>query len=539
MERKGTVKKGLFLTLVVSAVVLVLYLRTGGFEFVRLDDPEYTFFNPFVYEGISWANLKTAFCNLAHGGIWMPVTYASYMLDISLFGRPAAAGGAIAAHHLVNVFVHGVNAVLLWRLLAALLRGDATGARPVFLAALLWAVHPLCAEPVCWISGRKELLWAFFTLIGLRFWIAGSGRFGCRAAAYACCAAACLSKPTAMCFPLLAWCVERTVSRGGRFDLRRDGPKYLPLLLMATVTGVIAIYSQSHAEGYDPTSLYADPAWRRALTALTACGMYLTRTVFPYGVHLDYARPCGGETVLGLCVLLAAATAAWRFRSARVPFGFAFFAVLPTLGIFGQFGEQAYADRFWYVPGMAVLAVLVLGIGRATFGLRERRGARSAFAAVAVVALFACICVTWRVTDAWRNDLTLFSRVLACDPENGRALGHVASETCARLGDLQAGIALYRKALARRPRFDTRAQLAYALARRGAEGDAAEILRLGEDVAKDVTLDRKGMMLEALGRAAAEMGRDADARRFLEASIRAPARFYSSAEAKALLKELP
>ena len=64
--------------------VVALYFRCVFCSFIGLDDAAYTVRNPFVAGGLSVPNVMEAFTNLRHGGIWMPVTYISYMLDSSI-----------------------------------------------------------------------------------------------------------------------------------------------------------------------------------------------------------------------------------------------------------------------------------------------------------------------------------------------------------------------------------------------------------------------------------------------------------------------
>ena len=132
---------------------------------------------------------------------------------------------------------------------------------------------------------------------------------------------------------------------------------------------------------------------------------------------------------------------------------------------------------------------------------------------------------------SYRNDHTAFSRTLACDPDHGRALAHVASEECARFSHIDKGIDLYRRSQALRPRDDTAAQLSYALMMRGRSADYDEIRRLCAKFACDHSLDRKGQALEALGTTAMRQRRWNEAISCLEASIKAPFRFYSSEDA--------
>ena len=76
-------------SLLLAGLVWALFGQSGGFEFLRLDDHDYTFRCAFVKDGLSWANVREAFTNVRHGGIWMPATYVSYMASISLFGPGA------------------------------------------------------------------------------------------------------------------------------------------------------------------------------------------------------------------------------------------------------------------------------------------------------------------------------------------------------------------------------------------------------------------------------------------------------------------
>ena len=614
----------------------ILYAPTGSFGFLHLDDHDYTFRCPFVFNGLTWANVKEAFANVRHGGVWMPLTYISYMADITLFGPGPA------AHHLVNVALHMANIVLLmmlaWRLAGHWHEesGECVALRSgrgfwIVLAAAFWALHPQRVEAVAWIAGRKELLWAGFALAGLLCWVSAGRRpavksiFGksnglsgtCEsraaasegtaiawggvwryAAAYACCALACMSKPTAMCFPLLALCVDLATRKGIRAEaapadghmprppidlpreLRSRALAYLPLALMALATGAIAIYSQTHPEGHEVRELFSASLPWRLLNAAVAIGLYIFQMIVPVGIHLDYRAIPGQWPLHGLlgclvfvgCLVLGA----WCFVRAlrnkhrrgsnapstkhQAPSTILWFlaALLPTLGIFGSFGEHARADRFIYVPMMAVV------LAAASWGRKNREdqdnqdhqenceeqagrdlceprnpgspgglGTHSLriIQSILVLLLMVLVACSWPVIDSYRSDETAFARTLAFDPDNGRALAHVGQAECARRGGIDRGIEHLRRSQAVRPRDDTAAQLAYALAMRGHSTDFDEIRRLCGKFACDHQLDRKGQALEALGMTAMRQRRWNEAIGCLYDSIRAPQRFYSNEDA--------
>ena len=132
---------------------------TGGR--VGLDDWGYTSGCPFVRGGLNWANVSRAFSDFGYGAIWMPVTFVSYMADVSLFGD------SWRAYHAVNVGLHVLTALLVFLFLKAQLRllAGASGKSAwlaALVAALVWAVHPMRAESVTYVAGRKEELWTLF-----------------------------------------------------------------------------------------------------------------------------------------------------------------------------------------------------------------------------------------------------------------------------------------------------------------------------------------------------------------------------------------
>jgi len=92
------------LFLIVSTAAV--YWQVQGHGFIIFDDPSYITENPHVNTGITLENLRWAFTS-THAHNWHPLTWISHMLDCRLFGLNAG------AHHLVNVFIHILNAVLL------------------------------------------------------------------------------------------------------------------------------------------------------------------------------------------------------------------------------------------------------------------------------------------------------------------------------------------------------------------------------------------------------------------------------------------
>ncbi len=135
-----------------------------------------------------------------------PVQLFSLMLDSLLWGKKPA------GYHLTSNILHAANAAMVFLLLVTLVRSgkrqfsEVSGAICAFVAAILFAVHPLLVEPVAEVSSREDPLAVFFVLIalllalikssgGIRVWTTG----GCLLAVLL----ACGSKEAGIAAPFL------------------------------------------------------------------------------------------------------------------------------------------------------------------------------------------------------------------------------------------------------------------------------------------------------------------------------------------------
>src|ERR1041385_4663441 len=146
----------LLICLLLAVITLGVYWPVRHFEFLNFDDGTYVTANPHIFRGISPANVAWAFKNLETCN-WHPLTWLSHMVDCQVFGYAAG------AHHLMSLFFHTANTLILFGLLRYL-----TGAllRSAIVAAL-FAWHPLHIESVAWIAERKDVLSTFFGLLAL------------------------------------------------------------------------------------------------------------------------------------------------------------------------------------------------------------------------------------------------------------------------------------------------------------------------------------------------------------------------------------
>lgn len=531
----------------IFAAAIALFIPTMDFFHLRLDDAGYTVNCPFVKGGLTFSNVIAAFAEPGNGAIWMPLTYMSYMADITLLG------GDWAAFHFTNVILHAVNALLLFALLRRLLPkfgcANETGAvLSACAGALIWTVHPMRAEAVAWVAARKEELWTLFALLSTLAWLRfleRGGRFR-YLLAFVWFLLACLSKPTALCFPLFAYAIHRLALPQRRVRL----VAYLPFVLVSVALGLLTVYSQTNPTDFRQIDIYDTSFGWRLLNAAVALGLYVWHTIVPVGIHFDYRAVFEGRPLqmgLGLTVL-AGALALWRLslaakrhptfrRVAALAGAWFLIPLIPALGLFGIVGDHAFADRYSYLSAGALSLVLAVGLGR-IFRARAKAqdsACRRVLGFVVAVGLLAVVAgevaLAWPVVQSFKNDLSAFSRVLAFDSNHWRALHFVGAEYCARAKRYDEGLKMIRRSLELSPRPSTAATLAYLLAYRGQMGDFAEVKRLGATVAKNPQLDREGMMLDALGVAAFREGDDRSAVAYLSAALSAPRRQHTKSHA--------
>ena len=94
---------------------------------------------------------------------YWPVANSSLWLEWRLWGMNTT------GYHVTNLVLHWIAALLIWAILRRL---KVPGA---FLAALLFAVHPVNVESVAWISQRKGLLAAVFFLLSILWYVRAEG----------------------------------------------------------------------------------------------------------------------------------------------------------------------------------------------------------------------------------------------------------------------------------------------------------------------------------------------------------------------------
>lgn len=404
-----------FRVIALLAISILVYGNTVLNSFA-LDDFLYIFNNP----AVTSPSLKLFFSATKDFNVFRPVTFISLALNWAL-GNSQAWG-----YHLVNVLLHAAVTLLVYALLKELLENVACGNAAAWVAALLFAVHPIHTEAVAGIVNRSELLAAGFLLIAwllhLRDWPLPS---------LLCFALAMMAKESAVVFvPLVVlgdYVRSQWKSLTRYVNVAAVAAVYLAVLRKAQG----GHFGEKGISGLDNPLAHLSPVLRVS-NALRVAWKYIALQIFPASLSSDYSYnaialysdwkhllPAVAAAGLVLGFLIWALWTGRRVWAFAVGFYLAAFAV--TANILTPTGT-IMGERLAYLPSAGfclLLALLWLELEK-----RNRRAAWYAFATVAV--LFSARTVV-RNRD-WRDMFTLFSSTVRTVPQSAKAHAGLGGE---------------------------------------------------------------------------------------------------------------
>ena len=154
------------LIIAVAGIILAVYHPVLSCQAISFDDMEYFVKNPLVHSP-SWDTAKQFLSEVLKpstvAGYYQPLTMISLMSDFG-FTRQTA---DLSLYHRTNLTIHIANSILIIILLYILFGNPYIAA----IVGLLFGLHPLTIEPVAWVSERKTLLAAFFSLSCMIFYV--------------------------------------------------------------------------------------------------------------------------------------------------------------------------------------------------------------------------------------------------------------------------------------------------------------------------------------------------------------------------------
>jgi tetratricopeptide (TPR) repeat protein len=423
-----------------------VFAPTLGYEFVW-DDRATVVHNRAIR---SLANVPSFFTGHAFSGASEDlrdirvIEYYRPVWVLSLAVNHAVWGERPLGYHLSNVLLHALASGLTAWLVFELTGGAAAAA----LAGVLFAVHPVHAEAVAWVSARNEMLLCVFVLLAFLSYLRvrrGTARGAAGAApvpawrAGAACVAffaiALLSKETAVLFPALVALYEWTAAPGpvarqprpAAGANRAAAPPPAPWRRYAwalALAAIAAAFILLRARIVSPLPVH-DPLATRLATAPGLVLANLRLLFVPIGLRVlhtfEPVTSPGAAFLPAVALLVLLALLPWVFRrNASLGFGLAWIliALIPVSGLPALLQPTPLAERYLYLPSVGWAIAIGSLIARAPVPAATRAATRTA--ALVLAALFSAGAIAH--SRPWRDELSLATRMCRDAPRS--ALAH-------------------------------------------------------------------------------------------------------------------
>ena len=454
---------------IIAVLVFVAYLPAlnGGFI---LDDDVLLTKNPSIKAP---DGLFQFWCTTEPYDYW-PATNTALWIEWRLWAMNST------GYHVTNLILHVIESLLIWIIMRKL---SIPGA---FLAAVIFALHPVNVESAAWIAQRKNMMSLLFFLLSILWYLkvhittASLGMAPARShggpwervmenaarshggpwervtgpwplapsprplfywLSLAAFVLAMLSKGSAAILPILLLAIVWWLRPRGTVPIfadhasmvpgksgqspsisRWDIVRTVPFFAVAAALTAVNLWFQSHGE--EVIVRNADFT-ERVLGAGAVVWFYLYKAILPFDLAFIYPqwRIEAGNPLwwLPLVGALAVTAALWRYRkrwSRPLLFAWGFFcvALAPVMG-FTDVGFMKYslvADHYQHIAIIGVIA-----LAAASWSVWRRRAREGKYLAATVVALVVAgslAFLTYRQSEIYRDNITLYTATLEKNP---------------------------------------------------------------------------------------------------------------------------
>jgi tetratricopeptide (TPR) repeat protein len=414
------------------------------------DDDKYLTNNPYLSD---WKGLKRLWFDLTAMPQYYPMVFTSFWVEEKVFGVDPT------GYHVSNVLIHCANVVFLWKILELLnIRGG-------WLAAIIFAVHPIQVETVAWITERKNLLSGLFFFSSLytffrlyspeqaasifekktdKAWYYYG--FSLILFVFALWSKTVVATMPAVILVILWWKQNRvskvSILLTAPYFFIGSGFAFLTVWLEKFNVGAIG-------QEWDFSLL------DRFLIAGRALWFYVVKLLFPFPLIFTYPRWVIDDTnwwqylypltFLGIVFLL------WSLRNS-VGRGLLASVLLfsgtlfPALGFLDVYPMRFsfVADHFQYLPCIGVIVPLANGL------LLIGQNTRYLNRVLVVTILFFLGSLTWNQSHVYRDVTTLWKDTIKKNPESWMAHYNLGLEYAAN-GDTRLAISSYKSTIKYKP----------------------------------------------------------------------------------------
>jgi len=379
---------------------------------------------------------------------YYPLLHTAFWLEHRVWGD------AVFGYHVTNILLHAFSACLVVLIMRRLALPGA------WLGGFIFALHPVNAEAVAWISEQKSTLSGVFCLGALLAYLCfdQDRRKSQYVVATLLFVLALLSKTVTATLPaalLVVFWWQR-----GHLTWKRDVLPLLPWFGLGISAGLFTAWMEETFVGARGADFLLTP-FQRVLIAGRAICFYAVKIFWPVNLAFSYPHwnvdPSvwwqwvfpGGIVALGIGLALVARHYRGPLASLLIFSG----TLFPVLGFFNVFPfRYSYvADHFQYLASLGIIVPVASIVARAV----ERASSQKTFTVAFCGALILIPGVlTWRQSHMYSDDETLFRQTILRNPQSWMAHNNLGMLLARTPGSLPIAIAEYQEALRINPNFE-------------------------------------------------------------------------------------
>ena len=345
-------------------------------------------------------------------GMFRPILMLTFSLNYFVSGL------APFGYHIINLFLHFFNGILLYSLLKLTFKKAPFGLNVIITS--LFLAHPINVEAVSYIASRSDLLVTSFLLLGVLSYIQKR-----RLLTFLFYVLALLTKETAICFGLLVVLCDFVYGIGDSKNAveikSRIRENILFYIGLAALTLIYLSYRKAIFGGvgniYPVRSLYSNVLTQSAVTLY-----YIRLFLFPVPLSIHHDLPilksifspaaAGGVIFVAVILILIFAL---KKRQPAISFGLGWFLAGLAPKFYGTLNVIA-AEHQFYPAGIGVYLVIVALVYK--LYMEHKRY----FIYVASGLIGVCAILTWFRNFEWKDGITLWK--LEAKRSSSSAIAH-------------------------------------------------------------------------------------------------------------------
>lgn len=364
-KTKIHLNKNTLIMLLISVILIIVaasfVLNSAQYSTTQTFDDDQYFFNNQLVKNPSWNSVNIFLSEITRPstvmGYYQPVNMISLMLDVAM----GASEKNLFIFHRTSFLLHIANSICILFILFLIFKNIWSA----FIPALVFAIHPMTVETICWIGERKTTLSAFFGLLAILLYIIHKEKNSkfIKYLSVFMYMIGLMAKPTIVLLPLglviLDFWPRKTFQLSNWKKNLLDKWQYFSIMI---ISSIITYISQKNMSGV------ANPEEQGGIikVLIKICYniiLYPIHMIYPVrlSTHLPIPEPLDFRnaeviwiTVSAVLITILVVLSLLRFRAIFASFAYFMVIIFPASGIIG-FNDVIISDKYAYFPAVGYL----------------------------------------------------------------------------------------------------------------------------------------------------------------------------------------